>query len=179
MTGSGGPLDRAHQGQQVVRRQPRPHRHRPDRRPGRGRRGDRAVGLGQVDAVPDDQPARADRLGHDPRRRRGAPRGGPGPRPAAGPTSAWSSSSSTCSPTSRVLDNVTLGPIKVRRLAKADAGQRAHGPARAGRHRRQGRQATRPSCPAASSSGPRSPARWPCSPRSCCSTSRPRRSTPR
>ena len=38
--------------------------------------------------------------------------------------------------------------------------------ARAGRHRRPGRQATRPSSPAASSSGSRSPARWRCSPRS-------------
>ena len=38
---------------------------------------------------------------------------------------------------------------------------------------------TPPSSPAASSSASRSPAPWPWSPRSCSSTSRPRRSTPR
>ena len=62
---------------------------------------------------------------------------------------------------------------------KAKAEQVGRGAARAGAHPRAGRQVPRASCRAASSSAWPSPGRWPCSPRSCCSTSRPRRSTPR
>ena len=59
-----------------------------------------------------------------------------------------------------ILENVTLGPIKVRRQDKADAEKRATelldrvgvGPP--------GRRSTPPSSPAASSSASRSPARW-------------------
>ena len=69
---------------------------------GRGRRRDRPVRVGQVDAVPHDQPARADRL----RRRsrvdgKPLPAGGQGARRSCAPTSAWCSSRSTSSRTRR------------------------------------------------------------------------------
>ena len=59
-----------------------------------------------------------------------------------------------------ILENVTLGPIKVRGQKKAEADKRGDGAARAGRRRPPGRRSTPPSSPAASSSGSRSPARW-------------------
>ena len=94
-------------------------------RPGRGRGGHRAVGLGQVHPVPHHQPARAHRLG-----RRSTSTASPSPRrgrpwPASGPTWAWSSRASTSSPTCRCSRNVTLGPIKVRGLKRAEAEERA------------------------------------------------------
>ena len=55
-----------------------------------------------------------------------------------------------------------------------------HGPgggARAGGARRRAWTTSRPSCPAESSSGWRSPGRWPSGPMSCCAMSRPARST--
>ena len=64
-----------------------------------------------------------------------------------------------------ILENVTLGPIKVRGMSKAEAEKRGHGAARPGRRRPAGRRSTPPSSPAASSSASRSPARWPWSPR--------------
>ena len=70
-----------------------------------------------------------------------------------------------------ILENVTLGPIKVRREKPAAARERAWicwtGSASPTRP-----TSIRPSSPAASSSGPRSPGRWRCSRRRCCSTSR-------
>ena len=56
---------------EVVRQGARAARHRPRGRGARGRLPDRRVGLGQVDAAPLRQPARADRRGPDPDRRRG------------------------------------------------------------------------------------------------------------
>ena len=64
-----------------------------------------------------------------------------------------------------VLDNVTLGPRKVRRWPKAEAEVGGPRDARAGAHPRAGRRSTRASCRAASSSGWPSPGRWPCGPR--------------
>ncbi|CAA9405115.1 MAG: ABC transporter, ATP-binding protein (cluster 3, basic aa/glutamine/opines), partial [uncultured Pseudonocardia sp.] len=68
---------------QALRRPARPARHRPGGGTGPGRGGARPVGVGQVHAVPHDQPARADRLGHDRGRRRRAPRRGQGAGRAA------------------------------------------------------------------------------------------------
>ena len=78
-----------------------------------------------------------------------------------------------------VLDNITLAPIWVRRRERPEAEAARHAAARARRHARAGAANIPASCRAASSSGWPSPARWPCSPRSCSSTSRPRPSTPR
>ena len=66
----GEPLVRMSGRQQVVRRTARAPGHRPGDRARRGRRRHRAVRLGQVDALPDDQPAGTDRLGRDRHRRR-------------------------------------------------------------------------------------------------------------
>ena len=77
-----------------------------------------------------------------------------------------------------VLQNVALGPMKVRKLSKADAEKQAMELLeRVGVAHQSAKY--RPSSRAASSSASRSPApsRW--SPRSCSSTSRPPRSTPR
>ena len=57
----------------------------------------------------------------DPHRRRPRSRRRARTWPGSGPTSAWSSSRSTCSPTCRRCDNVTLGPIKTLKLAEAEA----------------------------------------------------------
>ena len=78
-----------------------------------------------------------------------------------------------------ILQNVTMGPIKVRKLSKADAKDRAMKLLERVGHRRQGRSGARPSSPAASSSGPPSPGPWPWNPSSCSSTSPPRPSTRR
>jgi glutamate transport system ATP-binding protein len=76
-----------------------------------------------------------------------------------------------------VLENVTLGPTKARRKPAAEARQRAMDLLRWAWSRRP--RSTPRSCPAGSSSGWRSPARWPWSRRSSCSTSPPRRWTRR
>ena len=73
-----------------------------------------------------------------------------------------------------ILENVTLGQIKVRKRSKAEADEARHGAARPRRRRQPGSQDARRSSPAASSSASRSPARSRWTPRSCCSTSRPR-----
>ena len=96
--------------QQALRRAARPAGHQPDHRRGRGRRGHRPLGLGQVHAVPHDQPAGDDRLGHHHHRRQAAARARARTSPSCAPTSAWSSSPSTSSRTRRILENVTLGP---------------------------------------------------------------------
>ena len=77
-----------------------------------------------------------------------------------------------------VLENCTLAPMRARGLAKRRSrSDRAQLPrARAGP--RPGRQISARSSPAASSSASRSRARCAWSRRSCCSTSRPRRSIP-
>ena len=62
---------------------------------------------------------------------------------------------------------------------KAEAEERGRGAAGPGRASPTRPTSTRPSCPAASSSGSPSPGPWRWTPRSCSSTSRPRRSTPR
>ena len=63
-----------------------------------------------------------------------------------------------------VLDNVTIGPVRVKGEAKTSAAQacrRTAGPGRAGAR---SRAPTRDSFPEASSSGWPSPGPWPCSP---------------
>ena len=77
-----------------------------------------------------------------------------------------------------ILDNVTLAPMKVRKMSKEEAREK---PWRcwSGSTSLTKRTSTRRSCPAASSSGWRSRGRWRSTPRSCCSTSRPARSTRR
>ena len=62
------------------------------------------------------------------------------------------------------IENVMEGPVQVKRETKAVARERARGAARPGRPGRQGRRTTPASSPAASSSGWRSPGRWPWSP---------------
>ena len=77
------------------------------------------------------------------------------------------------------LENVIEGPIYVKREPR-DAGDRAR-QARCSRKwglRRKADVHPAAACPAASSSAWPSPARWRCSRRRSCSTSRPRRSTP-
>ena len=64
-----------------------------------------------------------------------------------------------------ILENVTLGPLKVRGLKQGGRREEGARAARPRRHRRAGRPSTPPSCPAASSSASPSPAPWPWSPR--------------
>ena len=59
-----------------------------------------------------------------------------------------------------ILENVTLGPIKVRGIGRQEAEAQAHGAARAGRRRAPGRRSTPPSSPAVSSSASRSRGPW-------------------
>ena len=77
-----------------------------------------------------------------------------------------------------ILQNVTLGPMKARGISKAVATRRpwscSSGSASGTRP-----TSTPRSSPVASSSGSPSPGRWRWSPRSCSSTSRPRRWTRR
>ena len=78
-----------------------------------------------------------------------------------------------------VLQNVVLGQVKAKGVKPAKArGDRAR-PPRPRRRRGTRPTSSPPSCPAVSSSGSPSRAPWPCSRRSCSSTSRRRRSTPR
>ncbi len=77
-----------------------------------------------------------------------------------------------------VLENVTLGPIKVRKEKPAVARERAMALLeRVGIANQAAKYP--PSSPADSSNGPPSPAPWRCSPRRCCSMSRRARSTRR
>ena len=77
-----------------------------------------------------------------------------------------------------ILENVTLAPIKVRHMDKKEAERLAMDLlTRVGVDSQASKMP--PSCPAASSSAWPSPARSPCARRSCCSTSRPPRSTPK
>ena len=59
-----------------------------------------------------------------------------------------------------ILENVTLGPIKVRGKGKAEAREARPRAARPGRHRASRPTSTPPSSPAASSSASPSPGRW-------------------
>ena len=95
------------------------------------------------------------------------------------PKWAWCFSSSTSFPHLTVLENITLAQRVVRKRSEAEAERDRPRSAGQGGHPREGRQLTPASSPAASSSAWPSPARWPCSPRSCSSTSRPRPSTRR
>ena len=78
-----------------------------------------------------------------------------------------------------ILENVTLGPIKVRGMRKAEAEKRGEGSCSTGSASATRPTSTPPSSPAASSSAWRSRGRWRWSRRSCSSTSRPPRSTRR
>ncbi len=78
-----------------------------------------------------------------------------------------------------VLENIMLAPVKVKGVEPAAARNRAHELLVDRRHPGEGRRPRPPTSPAASSSASRSPARWRWTPSSCCSTSRPRRWTPR
>ena len=116
---------RARRRQQVVRRPPRPRRRRPVGRARRGRGRHRPVGLGQVHAVPVHQPARAHR-----RRARSASKACRCRRrarrsPGCGPTSAWSSSRSTCSRTCRC--STTSRSARSRRCKRAEGARRGSG----------------------------------------------------
>ena len=148
--------------------------------PRRGRRRDRALRLGQVDALPHHQPARDHRRRHHHHRRPSAARRGHASWPGCAPRSAWCSRASTSSRTRRSCENVALAPRQGPQDAPGRTRRReAHAAAGAGRRRRRRPTSTRPSSPAASSSASRSPARSPWSPRCCSSTSPPPRSTPR
>ena len=83
-----------------------------------GRRGPRAVRIGQVDVVPHHQSARdrSTRARSRSTARRCRPRAASWH--SCGRTSAWCSSRSTCSRTRRFCENVTLAPIKVRKMSK-------------------------------------------------------------
>ncbi len=60
-----------------------------------------------------------------------------------------------------ILENVTLGPIKVKGTRQGRGGEAGHGAAGAGRRRPPGRPSCRPSSPAASSSASPLPGHWP------------------
>jgi ABC-type polar amino acid transport system ATPase subunit len=75
------------------------------------------------------------------------------------------------------LENIMLAPMKVKKVPRAEAEKAARCSSAWACARRPA--TTRPTSRAASSSAWPSRARWPCSRRSCCSTSRPPRSTPR
>ena len=166
------------QGQQVLRRPPRAQRHRPHRRQGRGAGRHRAVGVGQVDAVPHDQPARAHRLRLDHHRRGGAAGGGQGPGQAPGrrghglpvvqPVRPQDGPAERHHRPDQGPQDVE-GAMPARRRSSCWSGSGS--PTRP--------TGTRPSCREASSSGRPSPGPWPWIPSSCSSTSRRRPSTPR
>ena len=59
-----------------------------------------------------------------------------------------------------VLDNITLAPVRVHKVARAEARRAGHGDARAGRAGRPRATPAPTSCPAGSSSGSPSPGRW-------------------
>ena len=112
------------------------------------------------------------------RRRRRRPR--PRPRRRCGAASASCRRGRTCSPARWPATCATASPTPPtrscgRRWRSPRRADFVRGDARAGSTRRSPRAA--PTCPAASASGSRSPARWCASPRSTCSTTRSRRST--
>ena len=59
-----------------------------------------------------------------------------------------------------ILDNVTLAPMKVRKMSKAEAREKAMALLERVGDRQPGRTSIRPNCQAASSSGWRSRGRW-------------------
>ena len=80
-------------------------------------------------------------------------------------------------PNMTVIENVIEGPVTVKGIPEARRGRMAWNcSTRSGSPTRP--TSTRSGCQAVSSSGWRSPGRWPWSPRSCSSTSPPRRWTP-
>ena len=129
--------------QQVVRRPARAPGHQPLRQARRGRGGDRPVGLGQVDAVPRDQPPRDHRPGLDHPRRPAAAAGGQG---AGGPARRGRHGlpvASTSSPTRR---SWRTSPSARSRCASSRRPRPRSGPraARPRRRRPPGRQVPRP-----------------------------------
>ena len=150
-----------------------------DRREGRGGRGLRPVGLGQVDADPHREPAGGDPEGNDRVRRAGRPRAVAGPQSSSAATSASSSRASTCFRICPSPSNIMLAPTTVKGRDKPQARERGDGAAGARRPGRQGRCLPGPALgrPAAArghraraGDGTRPP---------CCSTSPPARWTPR
>ena len=142
--------------QQALRRAARAEGHHDHGRPRRGRRGDRPERLGQVDALPRDQPARDHRRRHHHDRRQVAARGGRGAREAARrrrhgvPVASTSSRTRRCSRTSpsrrsrcascskaeaekRAME--LLDRVGVANQAHEDAGPALGRPAAARRHR--------------------------------------------
>jgi ABC-type polar amino acid transport system ATPase subunit len=79
---------------------------------------------------------------------------------ADGPGSGWSSNSSTCSPISTVLGNLTVAQTKVLKRSKAGGGGDRPGNAGTGGCRRQDRLSTRSDARVASNSGWPSPGRF-------------------
>ncbi len=147
------------EGEQELRRRPRPPGRRPEGERGRGGGGDRAVGLGEVHPLPLHQPPRADRQRpHRDRRRSPCPRRARRWR-GCGPTSGWSSSRSTSSPT---RPSSTTSPSGRSRSAGCRRRRRASGrwSCSSGWASPRRPTAIRPSSRAASSSGRPSPGRW-------------------
>ena len=89
-----------------------------DRQPRRGRRRHRSVRVGQVDALPRDQPARDDRLRHDHDRRQAAARRRARAWPTLRADVGMVFQSFNLFAHKTVLENVTLGPIKVRKMSR-------------------------------------------------------------
>ena len=172
-------------------RRRRAARHRPRRDAGRAHRHPRRLGLGQehAAALPQLHGAAERRHGRRSTARRSAGRAGQGRRRRRSYDEAELTrvrqrvgmvfQQFNLFPHMTALGNVMEGLRTVR--AHGARPRRARAPrrelARVG-PRRQGRRTTRRSSRAARSSASPSPARWPWTPRCCCSTSRPRRSTP-
>ena len=131
--------------QQALRRAARAEGHHDDGRPRRGRRRHRPVRLGQVDALPRHQPPRDDRL-----RRRSRIDGSRASRRRARDLAQLRADvgmvfqSFNLFAHKTVLENVTLGPIKVRKLSQRGRREARHGAPRPRRRRQPGREAARP-----------------------------------
>ena len=78
-----------------------------------------------------------------------------------------------------VMSNITLAPMKVRKWPRAQAGGGGHRVPGEGGHSRASRQVPRRALGRSAAAGGDSGGRSPCSPRSCCSTSRLRPWIPR
>ena len=118
--------------------------HQPDRPTRRGRRRHRPVRLGQVDAVPHDQPAGDHRRRHDHHRRPAAARGGQGAGPAARRRRHGVPVVQPVRPQDDPGERHARARSRCARSGQAEAEQRGDGAARAGRRRRPGRQVPGP-----------------------------------
>ena len=155
-----------------------PARLQRDRPPRRGGRRLRPVGIGQEHADQVHQRSRTDRSRHDHRRRRLGHRPAHRPAGAAHPHRHGVPELRALSAHDGAAERQPGADPRPEALARR--GRRAlRAAARARRPGRASWRAAPTSSPAASSSASRSRARWRWTRRRCCSTSRPRRSTPR